>query len=177
MKALYSLILVFALQFTLQSVAQAQYRQVSASSRPTFTYDVGGSVGNYNGTSYSEVNLGLNWHFNDYLTWRNAVFSRFGSEQASASGLDTSMRFDYGLQSQGGSLGFNVFAGPGYRFSKNEYSAAFAEAGLTVKLGGLNIGGGAKLMNYTSPGTASDGSNLPKNDVTYFIILAGGGAF
>lgn len=165
----------------LSQVSEAQGRRVrqqstGESSQPTFTYDIGASSGTYNGVSYSEVNLGLNWHLNEYLVWRNAAFHRFGTKIDSASGLDTSARFTFNTDSDS-ALGFGLFAGPGLRISNKENTGVFGEAGATVKAGGLKVGVGVKSISYTNPGENSDGTKRTKTDTTVFIILAGGGAF
>lgn len=167
------------------SVGQAQYRERPArtksynstnNTKPTFTYDLGASSGTYNGNSYSEIDLGLNWNFTDFLTWRNSAFTRFGTKIDSFAGLDSSMRLNYSIDPKTGGLGLSLFAGPGYRISNQENSGLFGEAGATVRLAGLSVGLGVKAINYTSPGTNSDGSKRPAADTTLFIILAGGGA-
>lgn len=144
----------------------------SSSDGSTLTYDLGASAGSYGGQSYSEVGLGLNWYLQDWLNWRNAVFARFGNGETK-SGLDTSLRLE--TSSQGDNFGFKAFAGPGYRFSSQDLSAAFGEAGVVFRLGGLSIGGGIKGMYYPNPGKDSRGDDLSHTDTTYFIILGGGG--
>lgn len=159
------------------SLAQARrVRQESTGSRPTFTYDIGASSGTYNGNTYNEINLGLNWQLNEYFVWRNAAFHRFGTRVDSASGLDTSARFVFNADSDSG-LGIGLFAGPGFRISNKENTGVFGEAGATVKAGGLKVGVGVKSITYSNPGENSDGTQRTKTDTTVFIILAGGGAF
>lgn len=148
----------------------------ATASAQSLTWDLGASTGSYNGIGYSEVNLGVNWSFTDYLIWRNSVFSRFPSTGDGVQGLDSSLRLHHAVYSDDGTFGLGFFGGPGYRFSSAAYSAAFAEAGLLVKLGGLQIGGGVKAFRYSNPGTDLTGAALPPDDVTYFIILSGGGA-
>ncbi len=143
---------------------------------PTLTYDLGGAAGTYVGQSYTEINLGLNWKLTDYLVWRNSVFARMVSGADNLYGLDTSLRLQHFVSSEDGKFGLGFFGGPGYRFSKVNASALFAEAGVQVKLGGLSIGGGVKYFNYANPGTDSKGAKLPSSDTVYFLILAGGGA-
>lgn len=163
----------------LNQTANAQSRPRALKAPPpgsNWTYDIGASTGSYNGNNYSELHLALNWILSDFWTWRNSAFSRFGSNMTSAFGLDSSARLT--LSSVGDSgFGVNFFAGPGYRFSNNENSAAFAEAGLTLKLAGISVGVGYKGLYYTNPGQNSDGTNRPKGDSNIFLILAGGGAF
>lgn len=145
--------------------------------RSHMTYDLGASTGSYNGYSYSEITLGLNWYMSDYLVWRNAAFSRFGSQVDSALGVDTSLRFIYDTKADRDSVGVTVFGGPGYRLSSEKYSGYFLEGGALLKFGGLSLGGGIKSITYTSPGKKADGTDNPKTDSVLFIILAGGGAF
>jgi hypothetical protein len=165
------------LSFLLVSSSALAQRRAQISGRSSkdgmkLTYDLGASAGSYAGQSYSEINLGLNWYFADWVAWRNALFSRFGSGE-STSGLDSSLRFEY--KATGDTFGLQAFAGPGYRFASKSLSAAFAEAGVVFKVGGLSLGAGAKYMHYTSPGEDSTGKTLPKDDTSYFLILGGGG--
>ncbi len=141
-----------------------------APSHSRVTYDLGAAVGSYNNISYTEIGLGLNWFFNDYLVWRNALFSRFGSEIDSIYGLDSSVR---GVLGAGNSaLGITVFAGPGYRFVSKGDNAPFLEGGLILKLAGFSLGGGAKALYYSNRA-----GGLPNQETIYFIILSGGGSF
>lgn len=149
---------------------------VSESRRSNLRWDLGASVGSYAGSSYSEIDLGLNWYLLDSINFRNVLFSRFGNSSNSASGLDSSLRFEYADQTEGGGMGFRFFAGPGVRISNANNSGVFGEAGAIFKLGGLNIGGGVKALSYTSPGKDTvTGQTLPSTDVSYFVVLSGGG--
>lgn len=136
------------------------------------TYDLSGSIGSTAGRNYQEISLGLNAHFQDWFIWRNAGFGRFVSGSDNVYGLDTSGRFVLDLGDS--KLGLTAFVGPGYRFATSSGnsqadSAPFAEAGATVKLGGLHIGGGAKTVfnSVVRPGAPED--------TQYFLILGGGG--
>ena len=40
--------------------------------KPLVDVDIGGSSGNYNGRAYTELNLGVNLNFTEWLTWRNS---------------------------------------------------------------------------------------------------------
>lgn len=140
-------------------------------------YDIGVSSGENSGFSYTEIQLGLNWYATDYLIWRNAAFSKFGSEIDSTGGLDTSVRLAYDMTTEDGELGLGVFAGPGYRISDKQNSGVFGEAGVKVKALGFLLGLGVKSITYNSPGRAPDGTPFDKRDTTTFIILGGGGAF
>jgi hypothetical protein len=141
------------------------------------SYDIGASTGSYNSYSYSEVTLGLNWYLFDNFIWRNAAFTRFGSQSDSTLGVDSSFRFIFDSKPDRDDMGFTIFGGPGYRVSSEKYSGPFLEAGALLKFGGLSIGGGVKSISYTSPGKNADGTDNPKTDSVLFIIIAGGGAF
>lgn len=169
MKTLLCLFSIFVVSFG----AQAQNR---SRSHPTATYDLGVSTGSYSDHSYTEIQGGLNWYLLDSIAWRNALFTRFGSEIDSASGLDTSLRYIYNSPRDERGFGVGFFAGPGYRISNKENSGLFGEAGATVKAGGLAIGGGVKSITYSSLGKDSKGVELSKNDTVIFLILAAGGA-
>ena len=145
--------------------------------RPTLTYDLGLSSGTYNGSSYTELNLGLNWRFMDNLIWRNSVFSRSGTNVNSGAGLDSSARVTFDLDGGEQGLRFNFYAGPGIRLSNKENTGIFGEAGITARIAGLAIGLGYKTLQYNDPGTNSDGTDRSKTDSTISIIIAGGGAF
>jgi len=144
-------------------------------SHPTFTYDISASSGTENSNSYSEVKLNLNWYLADWLNWRNGIFTRFGSNIQSVSGLDSSVLAAYDIKNESGTLGFQAFAGPGVRIASADNNAATAEAGVIFTLGGIQIGGGAKYLSYFK--TRQDPNNvaLPKDETQYFIVLAGGG--
>lgn len=141
------------------------------------TYDISASSGSYNEANYTEINLGLNWRFSDWWVWRNAAFHRFGSGVDSVTGIDTSLRLGSEVTTDGGGLGVNFYVGPGLRFaSPNSNNAAFGEAGLGFRLGGLYIGVGGKSLYYLQAREDSLGRALSKNDTQVFIVLAGGGA-
>jgi hypothetical protein len=138
---------------------------------PKVTYDLGVSVGSNTGVSYNEANLGLNLFFSPNLSWRNSLFSRFGSNIESTYGLDTGARLALGF-SAGDAATVDSFLGAGYRIvtpNTATKSAPFAEAGLQVGLLGLRIGGGAKVVLNNS----IDSSRV--NETQYFLILSGGG--
>lgn len=163
-------VMILTVGLSLAGVAIAQEKSSTA-----LTYDLSASVGNYDSQSYTEINLGLNWYLQQWLIWRNAVFTRFGSNIDSITGLDTSARFAHSVRSSSGGLGIDAFAGPGLRFASSNSNALFGEAGLGFKLGGLYIGAGVKSLYYASERTDSAGRKLPRNDQQIFIILSGGG--
>lgn len=105
------------------------------------------------------------------------MFTRYGSNISSASGLDSSARFFYKTPRDEKGFGVDLFAGPGVRISSKENSGAFAEAGATVRAGGFALGAGVKSIYYENPGTDSRGAELSKSDTVVFLILAAGGSF
>lgn len=168
-----------SLILSLSSMSWAQGRRATqaqgSDSSLGISYDISASVGNQGGESYTEINLGINWALTESFTWRNSVFSRQGSAIESVQGLDSSMRYNYSARSQSGATGLDAFIGPGVRLASRDHNAGFAEAGVIFTLGGLRIGGGAKVLSYFSDRDAGLGP-LPKNETQYFLILAGGGS-
>lgn len=171
-----SIALIFVSSVSLAQ-SRPRYSGSTGNDDSRVTYDISGSSGSYNGASYNEVTLGLNWIFKDWLTWRNSAFTRQSATATeSYQGLDSSLRLSTSLGDPQDVLGLSAFIGPGVRFASKSNSAAFAEAGVTVRLGGLRIGLGAKALNYFS--TRSDestGTSLPKADTQYFVTISGGG--
>lgn len=143
----------------------------------SLTYDLSGGVGSYNGNSYTEIDLGLNWYVLDWLNWRNSVFTQFGSTINSIYGLDTALMAGTSFYSSGGKLGIELFAGPGLRFASEDSNGAFGKAGAILVLGGLRLGGGAQVTHYYNTRKDKDAFELPQDEVQYFIILSGGGTF
>jgi hypothetical protein len=162
--------------FRAQAASMPSMRSLP-SEHPTFSYDVSASSGSQNGDSYSELHLGLNWYVTDWLNWRNALFTRFGSNITSVNGLDSSLLATYEIQNDAHTLGVQAFAGPGMRFASADNNAATAEAGIIFKLGGINLGGGARYLSYFKTREDSNGLDLPKNETQYFVVLSGGGSF
>ncbi|WP_413288332.1 hypothetical protein [Bdellovibrio sp. HCB337] len=147
------------------------------STHPTFTYDVSASSGTENNNTYSEVKLGLNWYLTDWLNWRNAVFTRFGSNVKSANGLDSSLLASYEVINEERTLGFQAFVGPGVRIASEDNNAATATAGVIFTLGGIKLGGGAQYLSYFKTRKDTVGEDLPKAETQYFVVLSGGGSF
>jgi hypothetical protein len=148
-----------------------------AAERPALSYDVGGATGSYNGDSYSEIHLGLNWFAQDWMNWRNSLFTQFGSTINTVYGLDSALLFEYSAYTQGRGAGVELFAGPGLRFATEKSNAVFGQAGVIFNLGGLHIGGGVQQLHYTDDRTDKNNYSLPKDETQYFIILSGGGVF
>jgi hypothetical protein len=145
-----------------------------AKEKPLFDLDISGSSGNYNGSTYSELHLGLNLNYTDWLTWRNSAFKRFSSKSAQdLTGLDSSLRFTLNNKFDGGGLKF--FAGPGYRWAdKSEKNAVFGEAGASISLGRFSLGAGAKYLRYDKVQLDSSGLETKRDDLNYFMTIAGG---
>lgn len=130
--------------------------------------DVGGSTGKRGDDSYTEANLGLNLLVTRGLVWRNAIFGRFQTATKDVYGLDSSIRgvLDFG----DARAGANLFVAPGYRFTSDGVTdpAPFGEAGLTLRLGGISVGGGIKtIFNEVV-------HNGIENETQYFVTVGGG---
>ena len=136
--------------------------------------DISGSAGNYNGQSYTELHLGVNLNFTDWLTWRNAAFKRFSQvADYDYSGIDSTLRFIMNTPFESGN--FKVFAGPGYRWASNsDKNAILGEAGVGLQLGRLNLGLGAKYLQYDKVQLDPAGVETKRNDLSYFITVSGG---
>ena len=153
------------------------YIETLPGSHPTFTYDVMASTGAENNNSYNEVKLNVNWYVSDWLNWKNGVFTRFGTNVQSVSGLDSALLATYEIENEAKTLGVRAFAGPGVRFASADNNAGTAEAGIVFKIAGLQLGGGAKYLSYFKTRKDTFGADLPKDGTQYFIVLAGGGSF
>jgi hypothetical protein len=180
-KISFLLVLLLSAALPQRAVAQSRPRSrptsvESSSYDSTLRYDISAGSGRYNDETYSEITAGLNWGFSEWWTWRNALFHRFGTVTDSISGLDTSLRLGNSFVTDGGGLGFNFFAGPGYRFASSDASAVFGEAGFGFKVAGIYLGVGLKSLYYARTRLDSAGNELPKNDNMFFLVLAGGGA-
>jgi hypothetical protein len=142
----------------------------------SLNWDLGASIGSYGGSSYSQIDLGVNWFLTDFLNWRNVAFSRFGNSITQAAGLDSSLLYDF--HDGDNDFSYRLFAGPGVRVSSAANTGYFGEAGVVIHTAGLNLGGGVKAINYSNPGTdPTTGLRLPSSDVSYFLIFSGGGGF
>jgi hypothetical protein len=148
-----------------------------SNSRPQFSYDISGGVGSYDGNSYSQLQLGLNWYAYEWLNWRNAAFTQFGSTIKTVYGLDSSILFKTEAYTQSRSLGVEVFAGPGVRLASENSNAGFAQAGITFQLAGLRLGVGAQALHYWQDRTDKNDVTMPRDEMNYFITIAGGGSF
>ncbi|MEQ1722864.1 MAG: hypothetical protein ABL930_06780 [Pseudobdellovibrio sp.] len=168
------LTVLIVLIFPMLAFAQTTKNTNSPRETPLFDLDISGSSGNYNGSTYSELHMGLNLNFTDWLIWRNAAFKRFSSNSTQdLTGLDSSLRFTLNNKFDGGGLKF--FAGPGYRWAdKSDKNAIFGEAGASISLGRFSLGGGAKYLRYDKTQLDSSGLETKRDDLNYFITIAGG---
>ncbi len=96
---LFVLILSSVFSFAQKKPTQSQARKVQ---EHALSWDLGAAAGSYGGSSYSQIDVGLNWHLNEFMNWRNVFFNRFGTADVQASGLDSSLRFEYADRSEGG---------------------------------------------------------------------------
>ncbi len=168
MKKLIGVLLILSSFCSMSAYAQ------SASSN--LSYDLSGGVGSYDGNSYTEIDLGLNWYLQNWLIWRNSIFTQFGSSINTVYGLDTAAIFGTGFYTSSSKFGVEVFAGPGLRFANEDASGYFGKAGLTFAIGNLRIGGGAQVTKYYSTRRDKYGFKMPDEEVQYFITLSGGGS-
>lgn len=172
------LLVIFSLFLGAFAQARSMPTIPSTYSSPTkFTYDVGAATGTENNNSYTEIRVSLNWFASEWLNWRNSLFTRMGSNVQSVNGLDSSLLATYTAITDGGGLGIRAFVGPGVRIASQNNNAATAEAGVIFKLGGIELGGGAKYLSYFNTRQDTLGASLPKDETQYFIVLAGGGGF
>ncbi len=146
-----------------------------ANAQSKVSYDISGGSGTRDGVTYSEVHLGLNWFVQDYLNWRNSLFTQFGSEVKSVYGLDSAALFNVDFYNSSRTLGVEFYAGPGLRFASEKSNAGFGKAGVTFALGGLRIGGGVQALHYWDDREDKNNQTLPKDEFQTFITLSGGG--
>ncbi|MEK2690125.1 hypothetical protein [Bdellovibrio sp. GT3] len=164
MKKLISILAIVGGLFSCPAVAQK------------LSYDVSGGVGTYNGNTYTEIDVGLNWYLTNYLNWRNSLFTQFGSSIDNVYGLDTAAIFGTSFYNDAGKLGIEGFIGPGLRFANEDASGYFGKGGLIFAIGGLRIGGGAQVTKYYDTRRDKFGFKMPEEEVQYFIIISGGGS-
>lgn len=141
------------------------------------TYDLTGSSGTRDGSSFSEIHLGLNWYMSEWFNWRNSVFTQFGSEIKTVNGLDSEALFNWDVYTSDRNLGVEFYAGPGVRLASEKSNAAFGKAGVTFALAGLRLGGGVQALHYLEDRSDKSENVLNKDEVQYFITLSGGGSF
>lgn len=132
------------------------------------TFDLGFSAGQSNSTSYTEMNLGINYYFYRWLALRGSFFGRFIEGADNINGLDVSTRgiWAAGLGNQ---FAMTTFAGPGFRVLSDEGVFPFLEGGLILRFFGMTLGGGVKSVFIND-------SNGQREDRQYFLVLSGGGS-
>lgn len=164
------LVLVFSFSSLTLLAAATQVTQQTENEKKFVEIDISGSAGNYNGKSYTEIHAGINLNFTDWLTWRNSVFKRTTSGSASElTGLDSSLRFFYDIDP------IHFYAGPGYRFtSESDKNALVGEAGASINAGPISLGAGAKYLRYDKAQFDAVGTELKRDDLSYFISISGG---
>ncbi len=145
--------------------------------RSTVSYDISGGSGTRDGTSFSEIHLGLNWFVLDHLNWRNSIFTRFGDRINTIYGLDSAALFNTDFYNSDKSLGVEFYAGPGVRVASENSNALFGKAGVTLALGGIRLGVGMQALYYLETRRETDGTTLPENEMQTFIIISGSGSF
>lgn len=165
--------LFFGLFFFSTTLLMAQPPNVVKES-PFFDFDVSGSSGNYNGKTYTELHIGINMNFAEWLIWRNAAFKRISpGVEKDMTGLDSGLRFVLNTQVQ--EAGIKIFAGPGYRWADpSEKNAFFGEAGAGLQLGRVGASAGMRYLRYDKAQMSSGGEVTKQEDLTYFITIAGG---
>ncbi|KYG65954.1 hypothetical protein AZI86_02460 [Bdellovibrio bacteriovorus] len=146
-----------------------------AASGSSLSYDLSGGSGSRDGETYSEIHLGLNWFVQDWLNWRNSIFTQFGTEINTVYGLDSAALFNVDAYTSNRALGVELYAGPGVRVATEKSNAVFGKAGITFALGGLRIGGGVQANHYLEDRTDKNNRVLGKDETQYFIVLSGGG--
>jgi hypothetical protein len=155
----------------LPSVAEAQVRRGggASESHPRLDYDLGASAGSTtkNGETrqYQEAQMGLNLHLTSWLNWRNSLWGRRMTATEDIYGLDTGLRLQAGLE--GESLAIRLLGGGGYRFQNTGKGAPFAEAGLGLRVGALNISAGAKRI-YRQAVDPEE-----QDETQYFLTVSG----
>lgn len=175
------LLILFILATNLDLKAQVRRdsnQQVNTKTEMQFIeVDVSGSAGSYNGSSYTEAHLGVNLNFTENLTWRNSFFKRFNSSgNQDVTGLDSGVRYSIDTLFDSGSI--KLFAGPGYRWAEpSSQNALFADAGVGINLGAVNLSGGIKYLRYDRPQLNSVGAEVNRDDTSYFLTVSGGKSF
>ena len=135
-------------------------------SYPYISYDIGAGSGYSGEGAFIEAQIGLNTHFNRWITWRNSGFYRNQPDRDDFFGLDTSLLAGDRIRpTQRTQLLYQ--AGGGYRFTSIQEHAPFAEAGLSFQTGGLRLGANAKYLFYELVGDARD------NELVFGISVSG----
>lgn len=122
---------------------------------PHWTYDIGAGSGYSTDGAFVEGQIGLNTHFNRWITWRNSGFYRNQPDRDDFFGLDTSLLAGDRLR-LADDMQLSYQAGGGYRFTSLAQHAPFAETGVGFRVGGLRLGANAKYLFYELVGDDRD---------------------
>ena len=152
------------------------FAKPASTQKSRLSYDISGSQSTQNDRTYQELNIGLNWFLSDWLIFRNSAFQRQSQDQDTVYGLDSSLRLQHSLQNDENTLGFKVFGGPGIRIASEKSNAYFGEAGVGIRLGGINLTAGVKSLQYAEKRYDSNGNKLPNTENQVFIGISGGGS-
>jgi hypothetical protein len=95
------------------------------------TWDGSLSFGGYRQHTYNEISGGVSLWFEQWFSWKNAVFYR-SVQPSNYFGLDSSGRFHFKPDPK--AVPFSVYGGPGFRLTTGAggNSAPFFEAGITA---------------------------------------------
>ena len=168
-------VLICSFQLSAQTAKDAATRK---NNEPKFVdVDLSGSAGNYNGQTYTEMHVGVNFNLSENFIWRNTAFKRFNTTGTQdVTGFDSGLRYNINSPFEGGNIKF--FAGPGYRWAQPaNKNALFAEAGAGIALGPLNLTAGAKYLRYDQPQFDSAGTEIKREDLNYFMGVSAGTSF
>ncbi len=135
-------------------------------SYPYWSYDIGAGSGYSSEGAFVEGQLGLNTHFNPWLTWRNSGFYRNQPDSDDFFGLDTSLLAGHRTRLTD-QIRLSYEAGGGYRFTSIQQHAPFAEAGLTGRAGDLQLRASAKYLFYELVGDDRD------NEFVFSVSISG----
>lgn len=128
-----------------------------------WSFDLNGSMGQRNNTTYQEFGLGFDAYFYRWMAWRNQFFAHTGAEKIY--GLDMSERMSYEFARSG----IHAFGAPGFRFAGGGEAAPFLEGGLSVNLGDLKLSAGGRQLLGSWVRTGRP------NETQLFISLGTGG--
>ena len=135
-------------------------------SYPSWTYDIGAGSGYSSEGGFVEGQIGLNTHFNRWITWRNSGFYRNQRDKDDFYGLDTSLLAGDRIRATE-QIQISYEAGGGYRFTSIREHAPFAEAGLGGRAGALRLRASAKYLFYELVGDDRD------NELVFSLSISG----
>jgi hypothetical protein len=133
-----------------------------------WTLELEGTMGTTpQGDGYQEFGLGANAYFYNWLAWRNVAFFRPATQNNGTPiyGIDTTERMSYEFSR---ATGLAVFGSPGFRLAGGGNAAPLLEGGVTIRIAGLTLGGGARALLHSWVDTAGS------NETQFFINLSTG---